>query len=68
MICNYCKNEGLRSKVYIGTVSVTTMGWQPYYDEDGNFVSEDPNIMTQEYSCSNKHCWEVKTQYGKMIQ
>ena len=41
------------------------MGWQPYYDEDGNYVNNDPNIHTAHYSCSNDHRWVASTQYGE---
>ena len=40
------------------------MGWQPYYDDDGVYVNNDPNIHTAHYSCSNDHRWVSRTQYG----
>ena len=36
----------------------------PYYDEQGNFVVNDPNIHTTEYRCSNKHRYSVSVQQG----
>ena len=57
MTCEQCSDEGKRSKVYPGPSSVTLMHWQPYNDEDGNYVSNDPNTHTTEYDCSNGHRW-----------
>ena len=64
MICEQCKDEGKRSKVYPGMSYVTALGWQPFYDEDGNFVNDDPNITTTTYRCSNSHRWQTKTSRG----
>ena len=55
MICQKCKRDGKRSKVYVGTSTVTAMYSQPYYDEDGKYVHNDPNTTTTTYWCSNSH-------------
>ena len=49
MICEQCREQGLKSKVFPGTTFVTAMAWQPYYDEDGNYVNNDPNVHTTDY-------------------
>ena len=53
--CPICKEQGIRSKVYIGTCLRTLMGISSYYDEDGNYHFKDPNITTCTYRCSNGH-------------
>ena len=57
MICPECKKQGLKSRVYDRGCTVTLMGWSPYYDEEGNYHSHDPNRRTQGYECSNGHFW-----------
>ena len=57
MKCPECQAEGIRSCVNVGRSMTTLMGWSPYYDEDGNYHSDNPNITTTEYSCSNGHKW-----------
>ena len=37
----------------------TLLYFQPYYDEDGNYQSIDPNTYTTEYTCSNNHSFSV---------
>lgn len=72
MKCPKCIAEGKTSKVYPGGSSVTLMGWDTYYDEDGKFHSHDPNWVTTAYRCSNDHNWTEKSKrpclncdYGK---
>lgn len=69
MKCPECVKLGKRSTVTPGMSMTTCMGWSPgYYDEDGKWIeSEDPNIHTTEYSCSNGHRWGVQTRAGKVI-
>ena len=55
MICERCREQGERSKVYIGATSKTAMFSRPYYDEDGKLRLNDPNIRTTEMECTNVH-------------
>lgn len=64
MICETCKAEGKKSRVYEGYSSSTCMGYEAYYDENGKHHVHNPNATTTEYSCSNGHRW-VKTIYPK---
>jgi hypothetical protein len=58
MICEQCKAEGKKSKVYVGSTASTCMGGGgAYYDEDGQYHYYDPNYHTTRYSCSNGHAW-----------
>ena len=57
MICPECKRQGLKSRVYVGTSSVTLMYSAPFYDEEGKYHDHDPNTRTTSYSCSNGHKW-----------
>ena len=57
MICQKCKEQGLKSKVYSGGGSTTLMYCPPFYDEDGHYHCHDSNTTTAEYSCSNGHTW-----------
>ena len=63
MICEQCREHGLKSKVFPGMTFVTAMSWQAYYDEEGQYVNNDPNIHTTDYRCSNRHRWVVKDQH-----
>ena len=62
MTCDQCRRDGKRSRVYPGVGTTTLMASHPYYDEDGRYVNDDPNITTTPYSCSNGHRWSTKTQ------
>ena len=64
MICEQCREQGRKSKVFPGMTFVTAMSWQPYYDEEGQYVNNDPNIHTTDYRCSNRHRWVAKDQRG----
>jgi hypothetical protein len=61
MMCEKCRAEGKKSKVYIGAQTSTLMAPPPaYYDENGRLVvPPDPNVYTTEYRCSNGHEWTV---------
>lgn len=61
MICQKCKDEGLKSRVYGGIGSVTLVYYPPFYDEDGVYHSHDGNTSTAGYNCSNGHRWTVKS-------
>ncbi len=57
MICEECKSEVLKSKVYEGITTCTDMYCQPYYDENGKYHHHDLNTSTTFYTCSNGHKW-----------
>lgn len=57
MKCPECKKLGLKSKVYVGASSTTLLAFTPYYDEEGNYHHNDPNVITTSYTCSNGHSW-----------
>lgn len=59
MICEQCKKEGRKSRVYAGTVSRTLMGRQTFWDEEGIPHVHDPNTEHRSYSCSRGHSWTV---------
>ncbi len=61
MKCPECLKEGKRSRVYVGESSTTAMRTFSYYDEDGEFHHDDPNITTTSYSCSEGHNWYART-------
>jgi hypothetical protein len=64
MKCPRCVEQGLRSKIYPGASMSTGMASNPYFDEDGNYHNDDPNIRTS-YCCSEGHVWESQTCRGK---
>lgn len=55
MICQRCKDEGKKSKVYSLGVSRTLMSFSPYWDENDVFHSHDPNSVREGFKCSNGH-------------
>jgi hypothetical protein len=57
MICPFCKEEGLRSKVFGGGGTTILDYCPPFYDEDGEYHVHDCNISTTYYNCSNGHRW-----------
>jgi len=58
MKCPTCVEEGEKSLVYSGGRSMTCMGGgAPYWDEDGEYHSHDPNTISTRYSCSRGHVW-----------
>lgn len=61
MICDKCKEEGLKSTVWPGSTMSTAMSINRYYDEDGNYHLHDGNVSSSSFSCSNGHSWSVKT-------
>ncbi len=62
MKCPECQKEGLKSSVYEGAGMTTCMGWVPYYDEDGNYHSHNPNKHMMDFSCSKGHEWSTAYQ------
>lgn len=67
MICPECQKQGLKSKVYPGVSTVTLMGISEYYDEEGRYHRDDPNIRTSSFSCSKGHRWSERYQHGKLL-
>lgn len=62
MKCQQCVEMGQKSQVYLGISSSTLMGWTPYFDEDGQYHSHDPNWTTTGYRCSEGHNWQKSSQ------
>jgi len=51
---------------HIGMSTSTCMGWSAYYDEKGNYVNNDPNIHTTDYTCGKCGTrYSMSTQNGK---
>lgn len=64
--CPVCQEKGLTSRVYYIYSTRTLMGWETYWDEEGNYHSEDPNYTTSYFYCSLGHEWyEVDYGIGK---
>lgn len=66
MKCPQCEKEGKRSRVYVGQSYSTLLGWTPYYDEDGNWINNDPNTTTTSYHCSEGHFFNRVTRSGEV--
>ena len=62
MICNACRTDNQRSKVYITEIFYDLQQAQDrFFDEDGKWHCHDINPTTTKYQCSNRHEWtEVK--------
>lgn len=68
MKCPYCSMAGERSKLTIVGHRRTLMACHSYYDEDGDFVIDDPNTTTTEYRCSKGHHFtEATKQRGEFV-
>lgn len=63
MICQKCKEQGLKSRVTGGVGSITCVYYAPYYDEEGVYHSHDGNRASASYQCSNGHRWS-QSSYG----
>ena len=57
MRCPECETSGTKSKVFPQGGTVTLLGFEPFYDEDGNYHRHDPNTITSGYRCSEGHSW-----------
>lgn len=55
--CPECIKEGKKSSINIGPRFSTSMNIIEYYDENGYYHFENPNIITTHFSCSNGHNW-----------
>lgn len=60
MICETCKEQGLKSTISVGGSFVTCMGSSHYFDEQGAEHRHDPNETSTSYTCSNGHSWTGK--------
>ena len=65
MICPQCEAAGERSMVYPGEITITDKKVSQHWDEDGNFVEDNPNITTKAFSCSNGHNWRSRKLRGR---
>ena len=65
MKCAECVTLGQRSTVTVGATTTTAMAVSAYYDEDGHYHYNDPNITTTEYHCSRGHRWHEQTGAGQ---
>lgn len=61
MICQTCKELGLKSKVRQGVSSTTLAYFAPYWDEEGVYHDIYGNTTTRIYNCSNGHSWTEST-------
>lgn len=60
MICPTCKDSDQKSTVR-HLWSYTTLLWSnPWYDDEGNYHSHDPNRTTSGFRCSNGHEIRIK--------
>lgn len=64
VICPTCKEAGQKSTVTPGACQTTLAMPLSYYDEDGRFHYDDPNITTCQYRCSNGHEWSESSGGG----
>ena len=54
--CPECIKEGKTSKFYPSQGCLSTlMGYQSYYDEQGEYHKHDPNTKSTSWRCSNGH-------------
>lgn len=60
MKCLNCVTSGKKSRVTIGGSMSTLLGFQSYYDEEGQLHRHDPNYITTGYYCSEGHAWEER--------
>ena len=60
MRCPICVERGERSTVTPGPFFEYAMGWTPYYDEDGEYHTHDPNRGQAYYNCSLNHTFALE--------
>ena len=60
MICDRCKEQGLKSTITERGMAHYAMFWEPYYDEEGNYHSHDINNNGSLYHCSKGHNFFVR--------
>ena len=55
MKCPVCKENDIKSKVFIGEATSEVKKPKTYYDEDGKLKREHRGKTTVNYTCSNGH-------------
>ena len=61
-ICPKCESKSLNIPP---SYTETLMGWSQYTDDDGEYHSHNPNIMTADYSCRKCGCvFQVKSRHS----
>jgi len=61
VICEACKQQGLRSTVTEGGSMSTLMHCPSFYDEDGKLHTHDSNVTTHRFRCSNGHSFSTQS-------
>lgn len=64
MFCPKCQEENTKSTLQLSGGSMTLMCNQPFYDVNGHYHNHDPNIFTQNWSCSNGHGGDIKSSHS----
>jgi hypothetical protein len=59
VFCPKCLENSQSSIVRVGMSARTLMYVNKYYDENGKYHYDDPNITTTDYYCSQGHEWSV---------
>lgn len=58
MICVECKNQNVKSKVFIADVIYDLqIAQERFFDEEGVWHCHDKNPTKTHYTCSNGHSW-----------
>lgn len=55
--CPTCREQGLKSSVYMLSCQTTLLAGYAYWDENGTYHYHNPNKTTCHYRCSNGHEW-----------
>ena len=58
MICEECREAGLRSIVRVDSSKQSKMASQHFFDEQGQEHSHNPNVAHTFFRCSNGHRFE----------
>jgi hypothetical protein len=56
-ICPFCRDQGLKSSVYMEGCQTTLLATYAYWDENGTYHYHNPNKTSCQYRCSNGHEW-----------
>lgn len=62
LLCGLCQKQGTTSRVYTQGCLRTLMATYSYYDENGEFVFEDPNTTSCNHTCSNGHWFFTRSE------
>jgi hypothetical protein len=57
--CPVCVQRGYKTVVNEGASTCTSLAAMPYYDENGKYHYNNPNIVTTAYSCASGHTFSV---------